>query len=106
MITSVIRADVTYHLTFISSASASAKASIATSLSANLGLKHAETDTSDIRGTGLYWGVRDDGALAQLNKDGTLDSLGYATTRGADDRLKPKPVLTHGGSLQVDTLAK
>ena len=70
MIRSALKADVVYQVQIDDSAGldASAKAEVTKGVALELGLARAETSTTTIRGTGLFWGIINDNYLANLSK--------------------------------------
>lgn len=68
MISSAIRADVVYSVTWEKSAEMDVKARIDAiqGLAARLGIRAVRVDEHTIQGVNLYWGVTDDRYLAQL----------------------------------------
>lgn len=60
VITSVLQADVVYSVQFDSAASAEVKAEVITGLRGAFGASTSESTAENIKGRGLFWGIRED----------------------------------------------
>jgi hypothetical protein len=75
LVKSAVAGDVNYAIRYQSDVSASVRAELTKQLAANLGLMSSQTSDTNVSGTHLYWGLRDDVELAALARD-TLPSTG------------------------------
>jgi hypothetical protein len=71
MIKSVLKADVTYNVSFSTETGLSAQAKVEAikGLAANLGVDATTASENSLSGAGLYWGVRDDKLLIRVAFD-------------------------------------
>lgn len=71
MITSILKADVTYSVEFDESIQlgVASKEEILKGLAAQLGAKYESRGGNRITGYGLFWGIKDDAKLVQLRKN-------------------------------------
>ena len=63
MIKSVLKADATYNITYVSNFNTSIQAQILPTIAANLNASIGVNNSGSLTGTGLYWGVRDNSVL-------------------------------------------
>lgn len=93
MISSALRADVVYNVTWDKSSkmSLAAKVQALANLSASLGAEANPQTINKINGNGLYWGVRDDVYLAQ-----TLLQSATAAPVQPDSRIIPTDLVISG----------
>lgn len=88
MVKSVVAADVTYVIRYRSSVDATVRADMTKQVAARLGLSGATASDASVAGTHLYWGIRDDMALAAYEGTG-LPATGTANRARLIEPGKP-----------------